>query len=167
MLSYQTLRSRIKSGDLLAWSHRSGWFSSWYDFKVNVVRAVQMSEYSHVGVAFVAHGRVWVIESVTPVVRMVPLSNLLPCYVVSVKDGWNDLAERYALGMIGKGEYSQIEAMKAFFRMNHKEDDHLECAEFVQQVYRRAGWELTRRAVPSDTVLEAQMRGGKMLYLEA
>ena len=74
MKKYSEYRDQIKSGDLLAWSHRG--FRSWHDFKVQAVRLFTQSEYSHVGIAWVVGGRVFVIEAVEPRVRIFPLSKL-------------------------------------------------------------------------------------------
>ena len=73
MTSYQEVRSSIKSGDLLFWSHRE--LKSWYDLKVQIVRMVTRSEYSHVGVAWVTGGRVFALEAVVPLIRIYPLSH--------------------------------------------------------------------------------------------
>lgn len=166
-MRYDAHRQKIKSGDLLAWSHRAGWFRSWYDFKINLVRLFTRSEYSHVGVAWVFGGRVFVIESVTPLVRIVPLSNLLPCYHVGVTGGWNDQAEFWALSHVGKAQYSQWEAVKAVFGWNDRKNAFTECAEFAHSVYDCAGLRVECRDTPTDLVLAVQRLGGAMTYLEA
>jgi hypothetical protein len=162
-MKYIEYRSKIKSGDLLAWSHRS--WKTWYDIKIQLVRIFTQSEYSHVGVAWVYQDRVFVIESVTPFVRIVPLSNLLPCYVISMNLPWSKETENLALGMVGKAGYSQLEAIKAYFGKN-KDPNAWECAEFVQKIYRSENLNLDCKDVPSDLVLAAQKRFGPTVYLE-
>lgn len=49
MAKYAESRDSIRTGDLLAWSHRG--IKSFYDFKVWLVRLFTQSEYTHVGVA--------------------------------------------------------------------------------------------------------------------
>lgn len=164
MVKYADYRDQISSGDVLAWSHRK--LESFYDLKVWLVRILTASEYSHVGIAWVFGGRVFVIESVTPEVRIVPLSNLLPCYVSKVKRiNWNNEAEDFALSLVGKGKYSQWEAVKAYFNEN-KDPDAWECAEFVKVVLDKSGVKLNGRAVPSDVVYAVQQRGGETYLLE-
>lgn len=166
-MNYAAARPHIKSGDLLAWSHRG--FRSWYDLKIQAVRFFTRSEYSHVGVALVLGGRVWVVESVTPLVRIVPLSNLLPCYALNVPAlDWRDEDTEFALSFVGNDEYSysQREAMRGFFGTNNTADSLLECAEFVQIAYRHSGIDLRCRATPSDVVLAVQRLGGNLKYLE-
>lgn len=166
-MNYDAARPHIQSGDLLAWSHRG--FGSFYDLKVQAVRFFTRSEYSHVGIALVLGGRVWVVESVTPLVRIVPLSNLLPCYVINVPTlDWRDEDTEFALSFVGNDEYSysQREAIRGFFGTNDEADALLECAEFVQIAYGHAGLDLLSLATPSDVVLAVQRLGGSLKYLE-
>lgn len=162
-MNYLDARSKIKSGDLLAWTHRS--WSTWKDIKIQLVRIFTRSEYSHVGVALVFGGRVWVVESVKPLVRIVPLSNLLPCYWAHVGLPWNPKVEEYALGLVGSAKYSEWEAIRAFFGDNH-DPQAWECAELVQAIYREAGMHLRSRAVPSDVVQDILERGATITTLE-
>ena len=71
---YKQARPMIRSGDVLAWSHRG--IRSWHDLKIWLVRMFTRSEYSHVGTAWVVGNRVFVIEAVMPKVRIYPLSKL-------------------------------------------------------------------------------------------
>ena len=73
-MSYAETRPRIRSGDLIALTHRS--WSSWYDVQIHAVRFFTQSEYSHVALVWEIGGRLFVIESVVPFVRIVPLSSL-------------------------------------------------------------------------------------------
>lgn len=168
-MKYSDNRHIIKSGDVLAWSHHGGWFKSWSDFKIHIVRLFQRSEYSHVGTAWVFCGRVWVLESVIPVPRAVPLSNLLPCYHINVPDlKWDAEVEQYALSFIGNKNYrySAWEAVKGFFGKTENSDKALQCAKFVQLICSKAGVNLTGFATPSDVVLAVQELGGELTYLQ-
>lgn len=161
-MKYVDYRDSIKSGDLLAWSHR-GW-KSWYDIKVQMVRFFTQSEYSHVGTAWVYGGRIFVIESVSPYIRIVPLSNLLPCYLIKIYAPWKYETEKFALSLVGIGGYSQWEAVKAFFRKNDN-PDKWECAEFVHELWKKDSLSLTPyKDTPSEVVLEAQSIG-TLIYL--
>ena len=144
-MKYADIRNSIKSGDTLAWTHRK--LRSWYDFKVMLVRLFQMSEYSHVGIAIVLAGRVWVLESVTPHPRFVPLSNLLPCYLVTDAALTDEQVER-GLSYVGREDYdySQWEAVKAYFNKNDPTDKSIQCAEFVNMIHERL-WKATPSAV--------------------
>lgn len=145
-MKYASFRSQIRTGDVLAWSGRK--VRSWYDFKIMLVRLFTMSEYNHVGIAIVMGGRVWVLEAVTPHVRLVPLSNLLPCYHMT-SSGLTEEQVEAGLALVGKHDvvYSQWEAIKAFFGKNDPEDSQIQCAELVSGLLN-----LHCRATPSDVV---------------
>ena len=162
-MSYLDARSQIKSGDLLAWSHR-GW-RTWYDWKIQIVRLATRSEYSHVGIAWVTGGRVFVLESVSPLARIVPLSTLLPCYWIPTGAAWSYEAEEYALSLVGTAKYSQWEAVKALFWRN-KDDARWQCAELVLSVLARCRVFLNCRATPSEVVYSALLAGAPIRFLE-
>lgn len=160
-VEYQEIRSKIKSGDVLAWSHR-GW-SSWHDIKVQIVRMFTRSEYSHVGVAWVIGERVFVIEAVMPLVRIYPLSKLGDFYHLGMEADWSHKAEEYALSHVGD-EYSQLQAIKAYFTSLGK-DNTSECAALVIAIMARCGIQLDCKAVPSDVILEIQKSGKHITYV--
>ena len=162
-MTYLDARSQIKSGDLLAWSHR-GW-RTWYDWKIQLVRLATRSEYSHVGIAWVFGGRVFVVESVSPLARIVPLSNMLPCYWVPTGAQWGREAEEYALSLVGTAKYSQWEAVKALFGRN-RADERWQCAELVLSVLARCRVFLNCRATPSEVVYAAVASGSAFRFLE-
>ncbi len=85
-MKYSELRDTIKTGDLLAWSEGGDW-KSWRNIQLNLVRMGTMSDYNHVGVAYVVGGRVFVVESVVPYVRIYPLSRLLPFFYIKTVNG--------------------------------------------------------------------------------
>lgn len=161
MIQYSTYRNDIKSGDLLAWSHRR--WGSLYDFKIQMVRMFTRSEYSHVGVAWVVAGRVFVIEAVEPKVRIYPLSKLGDFYHTRMNAPWRPETEEAAIGFVGH-KYSQLHAVEAFFEPL-ADGDVSECAALVLQVYKQDGIDLGSRATPDAVVRAAQMRGNPTFYI--
>lgn len=155
MNKYADYRNQIKSGDLLAWSHRP--WGSLYDFKIQMVRVFTRSEYSHVGVAWCVAGRVFVIEAVEPKVRIYPLSKLGDFYLTPMNAPWQAQTEEAAIGYVGQN-YSQLTAMRAFFEPL---GDNVvsECAALALQVYKHDGIDLGTRATPDAVVKAAQMLG--------
>lgn len=155
-MKYSDIRKTIKTGDVLAWSHR-GW-KSWYDIKIQMVRFFTQSEFSHVGLAIIFGGRVWVLEAVTPKVRLVPLSNLLPCYVVS-GNGLSHNSLEAGFDLIGKDtvNYSQSEAVKAYFKKNDRTNSAIQCAELVNSLLL-----LDCQDTPAATV-ECMLKNGSTL----
>lgn len=156
MPEYKDIRSEIRSGDLLAWSHTS--WKSWYDIKIQAVRLFTQSEYCHVGIAWVIGGRVFALEAVQPRVRIFPLSKLTPFYWLPLNAPWAPKTEEYALSIIGES-YSQEQAVAAFFKMlKAGEDANWQCAEYVQTVLKTDGIDLGNVVTPNAIVLAAQER---------
>lgn len=165
---YGDIRDKIKSGDLLAWSHRVSMFASWHDFKVGLVRIFTRSEYSHVGTAFVMGGRVWVIEAVTPHPRIIPLSNALPFYWVPLAAPWLPETEARALALIGKDRnvYSQAEAVRgALGTLQPGKDDLWMCAEMSWCFAAWDGIDLGKDITPSGLVRGALELGANLFFV--
>ena len=161
MASYKDIRRQIRSGDLLAWSHRS--LRSWHDLKIWFVRLWTRSEYSHVGTAWRIGGRVFVIEAVQPVVRIYPLSKLGAFYWLSVGAPWKLSTETLALDYVGD-PYSQAQAMQAPFS-KPQEDRKWECAELAAVLARADGIELGDVYTPSAVVQAALERGVSLRHV--
>ncbi len=130
-MKYSDGRPAIRSGDVLAWSHR-GW-NTWYDIKLQLVRIWTRSEFSHLGIAWIVADRVFVLEAVASGVRLMPLSQLLPCYWIP-RSKWGDSEERAALGLIGQ-PYSEWQAVLAGLKqLKRAADSSWQCAEYVSYV---------------------------------
>jgi hypothetical protein len=164
-MHYQELRSKIKSGDLLAWSHRG--IRSFRDLKIWMVRLFTRSEYSHVGIAWVVGGRVFVIEAVQPKVRIYPLSKLLEdgCYWIPMDAEWKPSTEELALECVGD-EYSVPQAIQAPF-MTPPVDTLWQCAEMVAIVLLEDGINLGRTYTPAAIVQSALAHKKHLEYIDA
>ena len=119
-MRYAAARRRIRSGDLLAWSHR-GW-GSWYDLQIQAVRMFTRSEYCHVGLAWNVGGRMFVLEAVSAGVRIFPLSRLMPCYWLPLAAAWDGTVEEIALAHVGE-RYSKWQAVLAGLGMLRQGED--------------------------------------------
>lgn len=162
--AYANHRGEIRSGDLLAWSHR-GW-GSLYDLQVQAVRMFTRSEYCHVGIAWVIGGRVLVLEAVSAGVRIMPLSSLLPCYWLPLSVAWNWVVEDFALARVGE-RYSRWQAVLAGLRLLKPGEDRLwQCAEYAWMNLAHAGTDLGPVITPSGLVAAAQRLGAPCFYLE-
>lgn len=161
-MKYSEIRSQIKSGDLLAWSHIG--IKSWHDFKIWLVRLFMRSEYSHVGTAWVIGERVFVIEAVMPLVRIYPLSSLGDFYHLPLNAPWKQETEALALSRVGHA-YSQLQAMQAPFG-KPPEDNLWECAELAASIAKADGIDLGEVYTPSAVVLAAQTLGSKMSFVK-
>lgn len=167
MSSYNDFRFTIKSGDLIAFSHTS--WKSVYDIQVQAVRAASFTEFSHIGIAVVLGGRVWIAESVTPVVRFVPLSNFTKegFFVIHTDTEMTEEELEYLLSKVGNGKYSKWQAILAWLgKLKLGADELYECAEYVILARRLSGLDLGDRAVPAAVVKEALSKGFPMYWLQ-
>lgn len=162
MHKYSEIRQNIRSGDLLAWSHRG--VKSWRDLKIWFVRLFTRSEYTHVATAWVIGGRVLVIEAVMPLVRIYPLSKLGNFYWSPMNSPWLNSTEENALSYVGC-KYSQIQAMQAPF-MEPPRDDLFECAELFATIAASDGVDLGKIYTPSEIVSRVMQRGTPLHYIE-
>lgn len=160
-MKYNEVRPLIKSGDLLAWSHR-GW-RSWRDIKIQLIKFFTQSEYSHVGTAWVIAERVFVIEAVIPLVRIYPLSKLGNFYHIPLSNAWNAQTEEVALSKVGY-PYSQKEALLAFFKINGSEST-FECAELASKIAETANVNLGKKYTPTAVVQAALELGSRLCFV--
>lgn len=166
-MNYAAARPKIRSGDLLAWSHER--WGSWYDFKVQMVRMFTRSEYCHVGLAWVIGGRVFALEAVQPMVRTFPLRKLAPFYWIPLGARWAAATEEFALERVGD-PYSEAQAVLAGLgRLKIGADRIQQCAEYVLAVLHTdgVGLDLRTRATPSGVVRAAQALDKALYFVEA
>lgn len=150
--TYDYVRPRIRSGDLLAFSH--GDWSSFQGILVNGVRVFCKSTYSHVGVAWVIKNRVFVIEAVVPMVRNFPLSLSGDFYWLPTGAPWLDETEEYAVSTIGT-PYKRWDAIRGYFEPLEDGNVH-ECASLAREILKRDGIDLGPMSRPDSVVQAAQ-----------
>lgn len=149
-MNYSDTRPKIKSGDVLAWTHRS--WGTWYDFQVQMVRFFTQSEYSHVGVAYTLGDRVFVLESVGSGIRMFPLSQAGSFYWLSLDTKWTDDTLNAAMSKIGQ-TYSKWDGIRSLFvKLKPGADGKWECAEYTSFILQNAGIDIDCRNVPSEVI---------------
>jgi uncharacterized protein YycO len=164
-MKYADARPQIKTGDLLAWSN-GGW-GSWHDIQVNFVRMFTRSEYSHVGLAWVANGRVFIIEAVGTGVRIFPLSREIPFYWVRKPSPLTQEAIEFLFERIG-APYSKWQAILAGIGALAKgRDDIWQCAELVLSALKLDDDGLGDiDATPTAVVKEAMRQWGAVQFIE-
>lgn len=162
VMEYKDIRSEIKSGDLIAFSHGS--WTSFSGFLTNIVRIFTRSTYSHVGVAWVIDNRVFVFEAVKPLTRLYPLSLMGDFYWIPTKANWNGKAETFAIENMGV-EYSNMACIEAFAKELDK-DDVRECAAYAKAILGRAGVYVGRLARPDTVIQELQNQGKYVAFIK-
>lgn len=167
MTEYEAYRKNIKSGDVIAVSHAG--LHNLDDLLCHVVRLAQESEYCHVGLVWKVSGRLFVIESVKPLIRLVPLSQFADkgFYHIKLKKAMSSEELEFALAKVGKGHYSNWQAIKGFFRnLQIGNDDFWQCAEFVIACRKLSGVDLGEVATPSKVVQAALDQNFEINYIK-
>lgn len=131
---YDEIRGQIKNGDILAWS--GGGWGSWREIKISIVRIWTRSEYSHIGIAYVDKGRVFVLEAVAiDGVRIAPLSEDLPFYYIPCRKALSEKAMEYAFSKIGE-KYSTWQAILGGLNLlRNGKDKKWQCAEYLIKIW--------------------------------
>lgn len=164
MSKYADIRDQIKTGDLLAWS--TGDWRSWHGIQVNLVRMFTRSEFSHVGVACVMAGRVFVIEAVASGVRLFPLSRELPFYWIRRPQALSDQAVEWAFQHIGREYESKLKMVWAFLTgRSIDRNRRFQCAELVRAIYAEDGEAFPGPDIPSALVNAAMASWGPVEYV--
>jgi hypothetical protein len=136
----------IKSGDLIAWTSNKGFYNK-------LIRLTTLSEYTHVGIAVIENGKLYVVEATRPVVRKVELSSRTPFYHIPMGVIVDTVLTKVLEDFIGK-QYSIIQAMLSVFNI-YINDDKWYCTELCYEFYKKAGIEFDKRLTPTKFVKQA------------
>jgi hypothetical protein len=160
-MKYSEIRNTLKTGDIVAISAKPKlkYFAGW------LVRLFTQSEYSHVGMIWIHQGRAFILEAVHPKVRIVPLSLVLPFYVVQMNITPNMEALDEAFSQVGVGEYSVVEAIKSYFGLNSVNKE-IQCVEYVKSILNKMGINITSKDTPAEFVLGLQKLGNPIIFVE-
>jgi hypothetical protein len=162
-MRYSKLRPRIKTGDLIVWAHR-GNLRSRKGFETWLTRTAQQAPWTHVGVAWVEHGRVWVMDLTTRGCAPRLLSGDLPAYWIAAPRALGEPALHYAFSRFGELVYSRWQAVLGFLGLLRIGADlQGECAEYVLEIYRTEGIAPTDVATPAALVEAALAVWGREL----
>jgi len=162
-MNYAEARPRIRSGDVILLSYNK--WSSWYDIQVMAVRLFRMSEYCHVGVAWVIGGRVFILHAIGAGVSITPLSHELPFYWIQ-RNEWTPVAEEFALATVGQA-YSKWQVILAGLGLlRGGADNDWECGEFANGVLERCGARLGTAYTPDEIARELLTFGYSISLVE-
>ena len=125
--TYDDLKHEIKSGDLLAY-RGSGFLS-------RLVKAWTNSDWSHVGIAWVFKGNVFILEAQEGSgVGIRALSHVLPMDWIPTHAVWSEAMENEIMGKLGK-KYSYQDAIMVGLGFKPGRDDTV-CSLFASAVLR-------------------------------
>lgn len=157
MNSYETYRGKIKSGDLVALGHSS------------IVTLFTTSEYNHIGVVWKVGKRLFLIEAVPPMVRMIPLSTLAKdgFYIIHTKTAPSQAEIEFLLSKVGVAEYSRWQCVLAYLKkLKIGEDNLYECAELAIAARKLSGLDLGNIATPEAVVKSCLEQGMAVQYIK-
>lgn len=164
-MKYSEIKNKIKSGDVLVWGHRT--WGTWADFKNQIARILCRSDYMHTGTAWVVGDRIFVIESVLPVVRITLLSSsLAECYwmPMDLEERWVGV-EDYALAAVGTARFSTTEAYMQMVKGGSPvANGKWFCSKFTNELLRRMGVTSCPHPVHPSALVDHLRNMGKVLY---
>lgn len=148
MVEYEQIRNQIKTGDMLLWrDHKGGGLRSIIERWI--IRHGTASPYTHVGIAWVDHGRVWVMDITTKGCAPRLLSKCGDFDWSSAPIELSEQALLFAFSCFGEWQYSRWQAvMGALKRLTIGVDSYGQCAEYAISVWKIDGISPTDRATP-------------------
>ena len=160
-MDYKEYHSNIKSGDLIVFSATK--IRTTYDLLSYIVRLFTMSEYNHVGIAWVIGDRNLIVEAQVPEVKISPLKKLGSFYHIPMGIKFTDEALEILLDKVGQ-KYSYLEAIKAYFNKNDHTNDDWICVDYVKYFYEAIGVDIGTVHTPSDVVKNIIRNHNKSLH---
>lgn len=141
---YSQARSQIKSGDLLAWRGRGP--IAW------LIRTVTGGSWTHVGVAWWLHGRLFILEAKEGSgVQIRAASAAFPFDWLALGFDWSEKVEQFALSRLGK-PYSYIDALQAGLGFPLTQEGYI-CSEYAAELFRRMDARASLLSSPTPTKL--------------
>ena len=156
-MKYSDARLNIKTGDMLLWRNHPGGslrgiIERWF------VSHGTASPYTHVGVAWAEHGRVWVMEITTKGCAPRLLSTCGDFDWSPAQKPLSDTALTFAFDCFGSWVYSRWQAIAgALKRLAIGKDTSGQCAEYALSIWGIDGQRPTEIATPADCA-EGAMR---------
>ena len=149
----------ISSGDLIAWTNTDS-------FYLKIVRLFTLSEYTHVGVAVVENGEIYVVEANRPKVEKNKLSVRTPIYHIPMDVDFTKESSELLHSYIGK-KYSVLQAALSYIGV-YINDDKWYCTELAYDFYDKLGFKFKKRLTPTKFVKQAITNYNKQLnYIES
>lgn len=159
-MNYEQARSQIKTGDMLLFRNHVGGglratIERWF------VSHGTGSPYTHVGVAWSEHGRVWIMDITTKGCAPRLLSSAGDFDWAPAPTALNEQALEFAFDGFGELTYSRIQAVLAELGLlKIGADMQSECAEYALTIWRKAGMPPTDKATPAACAEGAMLNWG-------
>lgn len=163
-MSYEEVRDKIKTGDILLWrASTKGTLRTLLERWI--VKHGTASVYTHVGLAWVGMGRVWVMEMTTKGCAPRLLSSCGDFDWAPAPKQLSEKALTYAFDCFGVWQYSRWQAiLGGLKRLVIGDDTYGQCAEYTLAVLAKDGMQPTQIATPGACADGAQITWGSPIY---
>lgn len=163
-MTYDEVRPKIKTGDMLLWrASNKGTLRTLIERWI--VKHGTASVYTHVGVAWVEHNRVWVMEMTTKGCAPRLLSSCGDFDWAPAPKELSEEALQYAFECFGHWEYSRLQAvLGALKRLGIGNDNYGQCAEFSLATWSIDNMAPTNVATPGACADGAAINWGSPTY---
>lgn len=161
-MKYSEARAKIKTGDMLLWRNHAGGslrsvIERWF------VSHGTASPHTHVGMALVALGRVWVMDITTKGCAPRLLSEEGAFDWIQAPKELSEAAQDYAFSCFGKWVYSRLQAvLGALKRLAIGADMNGQCAEYFLAICAVDNMAPTDTATPAACALGGMLNWGPM-----
>jgi hypothetical protein len=164
-MKYSIERSKIKTGDALFFS--GGNWKSWHGIQIMLVRMFKPSKYSHVGMAWVANNRVFIMEAVGTGIRLFPLSQDLPAGYISNPKELSEEALEYAFSKLATKYPAKWKMVfNKGFGSKIDLDGRMDCSDFFLSILDADDCVLKCASDPSSICDELMSKWGSLILLE-
>lgn len=150
---YSEIRSKIKTGDLIATDEAP--IDGFFGLVLYLYQKILGAKYTHVGIAVRMGGRVFVVEATPPEVRLVPISMFGDFKLIPVEmKGPEDAKLEFLFASLGK-KYSIMDMLKGTLGIVGNKDNYY-CSELAGDFYNSFGYLVDRTVGHSpDSIVEA------------
>lgn len=162
---YSQIRNSIETGDLLAW--RITRATTIFDFILLLYQKFFKAKFAHVAVAVRVENRLFAVEAVPNMVRIIPLSMLGNFYLI--RAGVEDNGRHFGILARHLGKtYSLLDLVKNLLGIKG-DDSELYCSELALQYYEEIGYfveqfdEFDERIPTPDDIVERVLAESKGL----
>lgn len=132
-MNYIDARPLIKTGDALFFS--GGDWKSWHGIQIMLIRMFKPSKWSHVGIAWVANERIFIMEAVSSGIRLFPLSREIPFGWVPIPKVLSEKALNWAFAHIGVSYPNKIKMVANKLLGLHLDNgERMDCSDYFTRI---------------------------------
>lgn len=167
-MRYLDIRDQIKTGDMLLWSAKVENFNR-HDIETELVKIGTGSQWTHVGVAWEDHGRVFVMDLTRRGCAPRPLSNDCPFWWIPAPAPLSETALQHAFSRFGEMTYvTNWQAFVGWLKQITKRDDQKgQCSNYALEIWGIDNMAPTTEATPAACMLGAMQNwdGAELHYV--